>query len=84
MEKNHHDRNSHIYTLQEIKRYNLRPETHHVTVRVNNDNNNYAPLCKEACKLTHLSIQCCHITWQKNEKLERLEKWTEHGELIIV
>ncbi len=63
---------THLYTARN-KSYNLRSETHHVTVRVNNDNNNYAPLCKEACKLTHLSIQCCHITWQKNE---RLENWS--------
>ncbi len=34
---------SHIYKLQEIKSYNLRPETHHATVRVNNDNNNNNP-----------------------------------------
>ncbi len=38
MEKNHHDRNSHIYKRQEIKSYNLKPETHHITVRVNNNN----------------------------------------------
>ncbi len=59
---------------------------HHVTVRVNNDdndnntttttnnnnnnNNNYAPVYKEACKLTNFSIQCCHVTWQKNERLK--------------
>ncbi len=74
MEKNHHDRNSHIYKLEEIKSYNLRPETHHVIVRVNNNNNNnnnnYAPVCKEGCELTNFSIQCCHVTWQKNERLK--------------
>ncbi len=39
------------------------PETHHLTVSVNNNdnndnnnNNNYAPVCKEACKLTNLSM----------------------------
>ncbi len=66
MEKNHHDRNSHIYKLQEIKSYNLRPETHNVTVRVNNNNNNniYAAVCcEEGCELTNFSIQCCHVTW---------------------
>jgi len=37
----------------------LRPETNHVTVRVNNNNNNnnnnYAAVCKEDCELTSLS-----------------------------
>ncbi len=62
MEKNHHDRNPHIYKQQEIKSYNLRPETHHINLRVNNNdnndnnNNNYAPVCKEACKLTNSSM----------------------------
>ncbi len=67
MKKNHHARNSHIYKLYEIKRYNLRPEMHHLTVRVNNNNNNnnnnnYAAVCKESCKLTNFSIQGCHAT----------------------
>ncbi len=46
---------------------------HHVTVRVNNNNtnnNNYAPVCKEGCKLTNFSIQCCHVMWQKNERIK--------------
>ncbi len=34
---------------------------HHLTVRVNNNykndnNNNYAPICKDACKLTNFSM----------------------------
>ncbi len=74
MEKNHHDRNSHIYKPQEIKSYNWRPETYHITVRINNNNNNnnniYALVCEEACKWTNFPIQCCHVTWQKNKRLK--------------
>ncbi len=55
MENNHHDRNSHIYKHTEIKLYNLRPETHHVTVKVNNNNNNYAFVRQVANELISLS-----------------------------
>ncbi len=74
MEKNHHDRNSHIYKQWEIKSYNLRPETYHLTVRVNNnynnDNNNYAPFCKEACKLTNLSMLSRQVTNDSKDSRE--------------
>ncbi len=36
------------------KSNNLRPETYHITVRVNHKNN-YAAVCKEGCELTSLS-----------------------------
>ncbi len=78
-----HDRNSHIHKLQELKSYNWRPDMHHGTVRVtnNDNNNNYTPICKEASKLTNFSIQCCHITWQKNERLER---WINRFSLQLI
>ncbi len=41
----------------------------------NNDNNNNNLVCKDACKWTNFSFQCCCVTWQKNECLERLERW---------
>ncbi len=44
---------------------------HHLTVRLNNNynndtnNNNYAPVCKEACKLTHLAMLSRHMTKER-------------------
>ncbi len=70
-------RNSHIYKLQEIKSYNLRPETHHITVRVNN-NNNYAAVCKEGCELTTLS----NAIMSREEKNKRLKPEDSRDELI--
>lgn len=65
--------------MTEIKSNNLRPEMHHVTVRViiiikNYNDNYYAPICKEGCKLTNFSSQCCHVKVQKKRTTRRPER----------
>ncbi len=40
-----------------------------MTFRVNNNDYNNNLICKDACKLTNFSFQCCRVTWQKNERL---------------
>ncbi len=47
-------------------------------------NNNDNLVCKDAYKLTNLSFQCCRVTWQKNERLERLERWTNQFSFRLI
>jgi len=62
---------------KKIKSFNLRPETHHLTVRINN-NNNYAPVCKEVCKLTNFSMLSHYMTKERTTRKVNDPK----GELI--